>query len=294
MSVTRILIDAKDLINIVEHGTAISADDFESFLEAHNAAVILTHTNVCEFVAPISRSGDFLSIRPFLQRIEKFPVCYLREPTIPAEEIVAALEGFVKKCEPQPINPYVPRWDYTFHLVGPNPTEKFVGYRLDEIVYEMFRGDPKIFEGYGAKGPTFRQQFEADRRLPEKVRKDLLSNFIEKLRQYQQPPWNLNYGSVDVEAFGRWIYENPARCLGLRLAYDLRNAIMANPGDIPLDSDIPDIAHIFAIPYAEAATIDRRIMNYFLMVTKRLKKINPAIRYDEYTHRSIGDLMKSL
>lgn len=293
MSFTRILIDAKDLINIVEHGIPISSDEFDSFLKTHNAALILTHTNICEFVAPISMGRDFLSVRPLLQRIEAFPVRYLREPSIPAEEILAALEGFNKEREPQAINPYVPRWDCTFHLVGSVPTQNHVEYRLDEIVYDLFREAPKIFKGYGSKGPTLRQQFADDRKLSVKMRKNLAANFVESLRKYQKQR-NLDYGTVDVHAFGSWIYQNPSRCPGLRLAYDLRNAIMANPGDIPLDSDIPDIAHVFAIPYAEAATIDRRMMSYFLTVTKRLKTINPAIAYDRYTHRSIGELMKSL
>lgn len=97
---TRILIDAKDLINVVEHGTPVSAGDFDFFLRDNNASLALTHTNVCEFVAPISKSRDFLSIRPFLQRIEALPVCYLREPSVPAVEITAALDGFTKGVSP--------------------------------------------------------------------------------------------------------------------------------------------------------------------------------------------------
>jgi hypothetical protein len=120
----------------------------------------------------------------------------------------------------------------------------------------------------------------------------LASNFVESIRRYQKQ-WNLNYGTVDVNAFGRWIYENPARCPGIRLSYDIRQEILANLGDIPSDSDIPDFAHLFAIPYTEAATLDRRMMNYFLTVMKRLQKINPAITYDRYTHRNIGELMNA-
>ena len=290
---TRILIDAKDLINVVEHGTPVSAGDFDFFLRDNNASLALTHTNVSEFVAPISKSRDFLSIRPFLQRIEALPVCYLREPSVPAVEITAALDGFTKGCEPQPINPYVPRWDYTFHLIGPAPAAQIVGYRLDEIVYDLFREYPQAFEGYASKAPFLRQQFAEDRKLSANIRKDLVGNFVETLRRYQKQ-WNLNYGGVEVDAFGRWIYENPARCPGLRLSYDVRHEILANPGDIPSDSDMPDFAHLFAIPYVEAATIDRRMMHYFQTVTKRLQKINPAIQYDRQTYRNIDDLMKAL
>jgi hypothetical protein len=289
----RILIDAKDLINVVEHGTPVSASDFDSFLRKHNVSLALTHTNVCEFVAPISKSWDFLSIRPFLQQIEALPVCYLREPSIPAEEILAALDGFIKGREPTAIDPYVPRWDYTFNLIGPAPAAKFVGYRFDEIVYDLFREYPAAFEGYASKTPLLRRQFAEDRKLSAKIRRDLVTNFVESLRRYQKQ-WNLNYRGVDVDGFGRWIYENPARCPGLRLTYDMRHEILANPGDIPLDSDIPDVAHVFAIPYAEAATIDRRMMHYFQTITKRLQKINPAIEYGRYTYRSIDDLMKVL
>jgi hypothetical protein len=289
----RILIDAKDLINVVEQGKPVSVGGFDTFLRKKNASLALTWTNVSEFVAPISRSGDFLSIRPLLQRIESLPVCYLRETSILPEEILAALDGFAKGQEPRPINPYVRRWDYTFNFIGPVPTARFVGYRLDEIVHDLFREYPGAFEGYASRGPLLRRQFAEDRKLFAKNRQDLVGNFVESLRR-DQKQWNLNYRGVDVDTFGHWIYENPARCPGLRLTYDMRHEILANPGDIPLDSDIPDFTHVFAIPYVDARTIDRRMMHYLQTVTKKLRKINPAIEYDRQTYRRIEDLMKAL
>lgn len=65
-------------------------------------------------------------------------------------------------------------------------------------------------------------------------------------------------------------------------------------GDSPKDSDIPDFAHINAIPYVDAATLDRRMLHYFRTVVSKLRTLNASIAYDVYVYPSVGDLMTHL
>ena len=288
-----ILLDAKDLIDIVEHAKPIDLATFEGYLRSHNSSLVLTFTNVREFVAPIAGSGDFLSIRPFLQAIEKLPVAYIREAPIPAQEIIAALEAFVKGGEPRPIDPYVRRWDYTFAWPGPSAAEIFVGFRLDEIVYRIYRQTPNLFRPYRRHGKRLREQFAAERQLPAGIRKSLRDNFADSVRR-RGVQWKIDYGTTNVDAFGHWIYENPLRCPGLRLSYDMYHELLANVGDIPEDSDIPDFAHIKALPYVNLATLDRRMTHYFRTVVRKLQGMQPAIVYDRYIYPTVEELMRAV
>lgn len=104
------------------------------------------------------------------------------------------------------------------------------------------------------------------------AKKTLVDNFVDTIRKYGVQ-WKLDYGDVDVDAFGRWVYENPLRCPGLRLSYEMYHELSANLGDSPKDSDIPDFAHINAIPYVDAATLDRRMLHYFRRVVSKLRTL---------------------
>lgn len=289
----RILLDSKDLINVIEHGKPIDYAAFDAYLRSHNATLVLTFTNIREFVAPISENRDFPSIRPYLRQIEKLPVCYLREAPIGAEEIIAAKEAFVKGGEPKRINPYVRRWDHTISYPGPSPVEDFVNLRLDEIIYFLYKDNPKHFEPFRKGGVLLRNLFAADRQLPRHKRKSLADNFVESVKRWGGR-WNIDYERIDVDTFGHWIYDNPTRCPGLRLGYDLFHTMLSNVGDIPKDSDIPDFSHFDAIPYVDQATLDRRMMHYFRTIVKRLQKAQPQISYHRYTHASLADLLRSV
>jgi len=287
----RILLDAKDVINLVEHSDPISLPEFDAYLRRHNAELALTFTVIREFVGPIAIKGNFLEIRPSLQAIEGLPLAYLREGPIFAEEIKAALQAFRTGAEPARIDPYVRRWDYTFAWPGPSPAEIFVGFRLDEIVYSVYRKSPHIFRPYADAGRRLRDQFAAERQLPGTVRKNLRDNFADSVRKHAIQ-WRIDCGSTDREVFGHWIYDDPSRCPGLRLSYDAYHELLANLGDDPKNSDIPDFAHLSAIPYVDLATLDRRMIHYCAAVVRKLQGQGLKTDYARYVYPSLSHLLK--
>src|SRR5438552_887580 len=84
-----------------------------------------------------------------------------------------------------------------------------------------------------------------------------------------------------VSAFARWVWTDPACWPGLRLTYDLYHELCANVRDLPKPGDIPDTAHIRAIPYVTAATLDRRMLGYVRQVNKKLVKMSRAVDYSD-------------
>ena len=109
----RILLDAKDLIDIVEHGRPITVDQFRAWLIDKKAAVVLSFTNINDFVGKAFEQNAFLEMRPLLQSIETLPHTYMQEGMIKINELREALVGYRAGREPSPINPYVRRWDET-------------------------------------------------------------------------------------------------------------------------------------------------------------------------------------
>jgi hypothetical protein len=94
------LLDAKDLIDAVEHDLPIRLADFEAHLRRRSDRIALTTTNVREFVAPLMGDNDFLRMRRLVQQLEDLPICYLREGTIIEAELAAARRAYEKAPKP--------------------------------------------------------------------------------------------------------------------------------------------------------------------------------------------------
>ena len=289
----RILLDAKDLISIVEHEQPVSREEFANYLQKHDSQLVLSFANVSEFVAPLASPRDFLRMRRLLQDIQTLPVCYIREPPIPIEELRSALKAFDAGREFDPIDPYVQGWDETFHYPGPSAAQMFVNYRLDEIVFTLWSNKPDIFRRPPGQTDRLRAVFAADRKLPRSVRKSLRKNFANTVRRHLAL-WSVSPPKASLNAFSDWIYSDPFRCPGLRLNYETFHELLANLGDVPRDSDIPDFGYINAIPYVEAATLDRRIFHYCNTVSRKLCKLNSTVNYTDYIFPGVQALLEAI
>lgn len=289
----RILLDAKDLINVVEHGIPIPLAEFAHYLQDHNARLALSYMNISEFVAPLTSSGDFLKMRSLLQEIERLPVCYIREAPILIEELRSALKSFEAGREFESIDPYVGRWDETFQYPGPSAAQMLVNYRLDEIVHAVWKGKRNIFRRPESHGDKLRTLFSEDRKLPRQVRKQLGKHFRTVVRR-RLSQWGFSSFQAGLPKFSDWIYSSPLRCPGFRLNYETFHEMLTNEGDIPTESDIPDFGYINAIPYVEGATLDRRIFHYCTTVSRKLHGLNPAVNYSDYIFPNLHAMMGAI
>jgi hypothetical protein len=96
-----------------------------------------------------------------------------------------------------------------------------------------------------------------------------------------------------IDDFAAWIYEDPRRCPGLRLGYEVFHELLKNVGDKPEAGDIPDLSHINAIPYADAATLDRRMHGYCSHVSRKLQKVQSTIDYADRTFPGLSALLSA-
>jgi hypothetical protein len=284
----QVLLDASSLIDL-ERGRPLSFSDLDAMLRDRHARLILTMTNVVEFGACAAKTGDFLALRRELQQIEQLPIGYLREGGITRSELEEAVAAFNEHREFAPINPYVRRWDETLVLEGLSPAHMLVNERLDDFVFMLLKR--------GALSPTDRrwdmrlkQQFKEDRGLPPEVRKAIQKNFPVALGRHLKQH-SISFPEGMVNQLAEWIYDDPRRCPGHRLAYDVRQELMNNLTETVNENDISDIAHVGAVPYVDAITMDRNTAALCRGVAKRLTKMNPAINYEERIFASLEELL---
>jgi hypothetical protein len=272
----RILLDAKDLIDLVEHGSPVGLNDLISWLNQQNARLVLTATNVCELVAPLKVRGDFLEIRRWLQELEDAPVCYLREGYIILQELQAATDAFRDGSEFQAPDAYVGRWDEVIQPPGRSVSQGIVRYRLHETIYDVWK-TASLFD-FRSHTQALNRLFQADRAIPKKSLPSLEENFVETVKR------NLHLYRLtmpNVDQLAKWIWADPARCPGLRLGYEVFHQLERNVCEVALSGDIPDFNHIRAIPYVDSITVDRRMAHYCRTVIRQLKQLNPMLDYEE-------------
>jgi len=197
----RILPDAKDLINTVEHDKGVIFNDFEQFVRQGNHEIVLTSTNVLEFAASLVQTGDFLQMRSLLQKLEKLPLRYIKETTIPLQELRSAKFAYDSGTNYRQIDPFVARWDDTIALEGQaTPTQVLVALRLDEIIYMIWKKDPTALQFPKKTGEWIRDQYEAKRHstpAPRSLAKKEFCNYVERQLSY----WGVDIGGTALGAF---------------------------------------------------------------------------------------------
>jgi hypothetical protein len=274
-NIVRILLDSKDLIDVLEHHRPVGAEDLHAWLTARNSQLVYTMTNISEFAAPLREpETDILVMRGLLQAAEALPHCYLKEGTISRDEIRMAAEAFVEGHECEPWNPYVIRWDETLMPVGASPARIFINYRLDEIVFALWRTNPDIF-AQRQHGALVLGGIRHDRALPVGELRTARQNFPYSLRS-KLPRYGVNMPEDRIDEFANWLYCNPRRAPGHRMSYEIYHAIRANVHDRLNLSDLRDTAHGYALPYVDVITMDRRMTEYATQVLRRTAKDFPG------------------
>ena len=225
---THVLLDASSLIGL-EHDRPFSFPVLGRILREQRARLVLTRTNVLEFSASSAKTGDFPPVRGMLLAIERLPVSYLREGGITYSELKEAVNAFTERREFKRRNPYVRRWDETLVVEGSSPAEILVNQRLDELVFMLWKqGALSLTERRWGK--LLEQQFKEDRKLPVQTRKAIRKNFPMALRRHLSQ-FSIHFPEEKVQELAEWIYDDPTRCPGHRLAYDVPARINERPDE---------------------------------------------------------------
>jgi hypothetical protein len=290
----RILLDARDLINLFEHERPATVRAFDTYLRACEHQIVLSSTNVRELSSPLSAGVQFLQLRPILQSLEQPPHLYIKEVTIVALEIQAAVNAFNQGTQFESPSPYVPRWDYTL-LSFPGRSrpavENWIDFRLDEIIYHIHRTRPDVFAPPRQHLPALEALFEKDRAAFRAGKAPARQHFVRSIKNHAATH-RINLPNGREDEFAVWVYANPNRCPGLRLNHEVYRALVANYADTPEVADFSDLAHVFAIPYVDVATLDRRMRHYCRSGARKMVRFGSANNYEDHVEPDVTSIMR--
>ena len=139
----RILLDAKDIINVVEHAQPLSINEFRDWLSKRNSVLVYSFENIRALAGPLAiDSSQVGRIVGYLKALESMPHCYIS--TAIDTELEAAVQAFEENRKYQSIDPYVnrPRFDCVF---PPAAQPSRPSYTLSEMTLGIFQKCPEIF-----------------------------------------------------------------------------------------------------------------------------------------------------
>lgn len=284
-----VLLDSHDLIDLLEREHPVNVEEFRERFNRNDAQLVLSYTNVSELVGGLAHGVEFMEFRPRLQTLEGLNPAYISEAFIFRQELESAWRSFQNNVEFVRPDPMVQRWDETFQQPGQSEARMFVRYRLDDIVYNLQRHGtfPQDLSKWIR---LIRQQFRDDRALPSAARRLSVQHFRLVVERHCQQ-YGIPVPLARLQSFSDWIFEDPIRCPGLRVQFEVRRELVGNPNDALQRGDILDFAHIGAIPYVDCATLDRRMYHYCGQACQKFGRTNPNANYSSRTFRNLSDLI---
>jgi hypothetical protein len=282
--------DSRDLIELVERNRPVPLPDLNMFFRDHGHELVLSFTNVRELASPLAVEADFLRVRPWLQSLEQMPIRYIQEILVPRREIENSVDAFNSGnayCNP---NPFVRRWDETLMpLPGGQRAEmeQLVNVRLDNIVYWIFQSNPAIFGPPERFLGALRRQFEGDRRALQAGQAQAEEHFYRAILKHATTH-RVQLPAGRERQFVEWIYHSPERCAGLQFGHEVYRAMMENVNDVPETADFSDLAHVYALPYVQSATLDRRMRHYCRIASARILARGGIINYSDRVYDDLA------
>jgi hypothetical protein len=290
----KILLDTRDLINLVERGRPLSTNDAGLFLTGDQHRLVYCFTNIRELVSPLATGVSFIEVRATLQSLEKLPHTYIKEVKIISLEISEAVSAFIEGREFQLPNIEATRWDQTLFEPrdGSRSTiSQLVNLRLDDLVYLAYSGAPTVFAAPAQHLPELRRLAAVDRQLITAGKAPEKEHFKRAIvRHAQRYGIGLPIGRED--SFTDWVYQNPVRCLGIRFTHEVYRALLENITDIPETADFSDLALVYAVPYVEAITLDRRMRHYCRIGARRLVQAGAPFNLGARIHSNFASIIR--
>ncbi len=255
-------LDSKDLIAILQGKASRSAHEFREYLFAGNHKLVVSSYTISEISAPLHHCHARDNVMSLLNLVESMPIVYMGADSR-GLELREALSAFAEKREYVPVVPFVKRFDESLVLGAKPSTSIFLNYSLAETVWDLYRlGELKGMDEFAK---TMRALVALDRNTMKPP--SAKSHFVTVL-QKQLRSDGLSCG--ELESFANWVYENPNRCPGIRLCFEVWRQIVMNRTDNLQDSDMEDYQHITCLPYVDVVTLDRRMQGYVSQVRKRI------------------------
>jgi hypothetical protein len=281
----RILLDVKDLIKIVEHSKPVKLSEFDSWLRTRNAELVYSLVNIRGLAAPLDLGSSYLpQIKDFLDRLESLPHSFVASG-IDLLELRRALDCFNAGKEYLAVNPYVPRFDYVFPPFA-HPTKLY--YPMRESVIDLWRACPTVFQPH----PKY-HKLQALGMSMDRDRMEARQSCSEPPSEWIVEILTLKMGVAEERAtqVASWIAANPVRCPAMWLARAVGFSMSQNRTYAARKDDTFDMAEMWTIPYTDAATVDRCMLDLFSRAMRHLGRKGVSAGPQARVYRSLSELM---
>ena len=255
-------LDSKDIIDVFQRGHPCRASVFQKYLSDGGHQLVLSSYTIFEIAAPLLQPSVHGNVMTLLNQLEKVPIVYVH-PDLLGLELKEGLHAFSTNCEYQPVSPFVKRFDQTLGLSAQPATSQFCSYSLSGIVWDLYTAGS--LKGLNTFAKPMRAFIAADRNLERPP--SLESHFAKVIERSLRDD---RLFCSDAKTFAKWIYNNPQRCPGIRLSYEVWHQIVRNRTDGLQDSDMEDHQHLICLPYVDRLTLDRRMHGYVSQAAKKM------------------------
>lgn len=287
MVAMHILLDAKDLINVVEHSNPVKLSEFDGWLRARDADLVCSLVNIRGLAAPLALGSSFLpQVRDSLDRLESLPHCFVTSG-IDLLELQRALDCFDAGKEYEAIDPYVPRFDYVF---PPFANSRKLYYPMRDSVIDLWRACPNAFQPQ----PKYHElqalgmSMDRGRMAARQSSSEPPSEWIVEILTLK-----MNVEEERATQTASWIAANPLRCPAMWLVRAVGFSMSQNQSYAARKDDTFDMAEMWTIPYTDAATVDRCMLDLFSRAARNLTRKNKLAGPRAKVYRSLGQLMAS-
>jgi hypothetical protein len=293
---TFVFLDSRDLINCIEHARPLDHVSFAKYLRSRNAAVILTMMNVLE---TIPRGRPIADIVELARRLETLPHVFVRYSEISTHEFDDAVEAFNngRAC---------------------SASLRFCRSFWRVLIPAAIADDPSQNESHGAldrlpMSEQLRLAFPRGRELGSSddfdpntaaelatiltTHRDILGVHPPSKALFrhavatQLSTFDLNV--TDVTRFADWLFRSPMVCPAWRLGHEVFQEMRLDQTARINGNGVTDLTHVYFVPYAAAATLDKQWRNYCDRVVSRLTKIGIDVPYGRNVYSDIGELVRN-
>lgn len=284
----KILLDAKDLINVVEHSDPVSLADLDSWLKAKDAKLVFSLENIRALAGPLaSNPGSLSRIVKYLRELEELPHCFI-SCHIDLLELRSAIVSYENGQSYEVINPYVSRFDFTFDRMA---QPKKVTYTMAEAVQDLYLKSPQIF----TPRPLL-HQIQAQALSEDRVRwgDEKLRYELPKIMIVETLVGSLEVSDGRAQKIADWIAGDSERCPALWLIRAIGSVMAKDRNYQSRPGDVFDAAETMGIPYVEYATLDRAMSHFFSIASSGLNRSKTkALPYGR-VYKSFEELLAAI
>jgi hypothetical protein len=280
----RIFLDSRDLIALVEHDRPINTRDFARQLTHRNGRLVLTYTNVTEFL-PRQKSGTVDSRRAveLVRKLEQLPLSYIRQPDLMRREFLEAIRAFSERRPVLPLDPYVSQWWETFSrtpsefvpFLKPRMAKTLQQFSLSEEVERLLESGKELsvtsqdVAPVGEAMQEDRDVHHSRRGVPETWLAAVEKPFVSY--GWPHPPGG-------ITTFADFLRSTPNACPAWRFGVAMYEESRANLTAPVRVGDISDFSHVHFLPYVTHATLDRSWRDRLERANRRLAQTMPHER----------------